>query len=789
MPVENIQTNFTSGELDPLLSARMDAKAYYNGAARLRNIIVIPQGGARRRPGLEYVDTLPKVLTRLSAGITATAPQGGTAANANDDDTATEVITTGNISTTNPYVVVHYDLGSAKAIDFVDVVGFKITAGSLADEFVIQYSTDNITFTTLGDPVPATTADRHRRVFGPITARYWRFARVGATDLGTAKAQIDEFILWQQGALSASRLPSFEFSTDAHYQFLFTDKNCRVYKNGIRQADVATPYAAADLALINWTQSLDTMIIVHRDYAPRRMIRQGGDDQWQVDLISFTNVPRHAFDLVENSATGQTLTPSAVSGTVVLTAGGGTLFSAASVGQFVDGNGGRARIVKYTSATVVTAITIFPFYDTGAIASGSWTLETGYEDAWSATRGWPQAVAFHDGRLALAGTPSLPSTIWLSRSNLFFDFDLGQNLDDDAIEGTIAANDVPEIVNLYSGRTLQIFTSSGERYIPQDVNTVLTPSTFSIKLATSRGAKAGLRPVEVSGATLFVQRQGKALREFLFGDVEQNYSSNNISLLSSHLIVNPVDIALRRSTNTDEADLVPLVNTDGTLAVLTTLREQEVTAFTLCTTAGLFKQVGVDQSDIYFVVERTVNSATVRYLEKFNELLFTDAAVYYDSGMPLSALTGLDHLEGEEVEIILDGAVQPADTVASGSVTLVRDATATAQAGLDFTTEVLPMPITLSQQSGGFLARKKHVQQVEVELFETTNLVIDGQEVAFTQFGPAGGGSPLDAAVVPFTGRKRINGMTGWDQLAQLPFTQSVPAPLTITGINMRVQV
>ena len=47
----------------------------------------------------------------------------------------------------------------------------------------------------------------------------------------------------------------------------------------------------------------------------------------------------------------------------------------------------------------------------------------------------------------------------------------------------------------------------------------------------------------------------------------------------------------------------------------------------------------------------------------------------------------------------------------------------------------------------------------------------------------------LDAAVVPFTGRKRINGMTGWDKLAQLPFTQSVPAPLTITGINMRVQV
>ncbi len=96
--LRKIQTNFTSGELDPLVAGRHDVKHYYNGAEKLRNVLVLPQGGAKLRPGLEYVDELLDVLTRFT-GQTITCPQGGTTANANDNDTATEVQTTGAIGT------------------------------------------------------------------------------------------------------------------------------------------------------------------------------------------------------------------------------------------------------------------------------------------------------------------------------------------------------------------------------------------------------------------------------------------------------------------------------------------------------------------------------------------------------------------------------------------------------------------------------------------------------------------------------------------------------------------
>ena len=71
------------------------------------------------------------------------------------------------------------------------------------------------------------------------------------------------------------------------------------------------------------------------------------------------------------------------------------------VDQFIDVNNGfgRARIVKFTSATKVDAQAEVPFFSTDAIAAGDWTLEEGFEDAWSNTRGWPRTVTFHEGRL------------------------------------------------------------------------------------------------------------------------------------------------------------------------------------------------------------------------------------------------------------------------------------------------------------------------------------------------------------------------------------------------------
>ena len=142
----------------------------------------------------------------------------------------------------------------------------------------------------------------------------------------------------------------------------------------------------------------------------------------------------------------------------------------------------------------------------------------------------------------------------------------------------------------------------------QGEGTPITPTNITIKAATSSGSKPNIMPISAEGGTIFLQRSGKALREFLFSDTELSYQSNNISLLSSHLLKNPVKIAFRKATSTDDGDLLMIVNgTDGTIAAYSVHRSQKVVAPSEFITEGYFEDCAVDIDDIYVVVKRDAN--------------------------------------------------------------------------------------------------------------------------------------------------------------------------------------
>ena len=198
-------------------------------------------------------------------------------------------------------------------------------------------------------------------------------------------------------------------------------------------------------------------------------------------------------------------------------------FKEAAVNEYVNVlNGfGRARIIEFVSNTQVNAHTEIPFFDDSAISSGGFETEHGYEDAWSNDRGWPKSVTFHEGRLFFGGSKGLPSTIWGSRVSNFFDFAPNEALGDDAVEATLDTGTFNSIVNIYSGRHLQVFTTGGEFFVPQTLDEPITPSNLIVKQQTAFGSRPGVRVVNVDGASLFVQRQGKTLQEFLFNDTVQ----------------------------------------------------------------------------------------------------------------------------------------------------------------------------------------------------------------------------------------------------------------------------
>jgi len=389
---------------------------------------------------------------------------------------------------------------------------------------------------------------------------------------------------------------------------------------------------------------------------------------------------------------------------------------------------------------------------------------------------------FHEGRLFFGGTKSLPQTLFGSRVSDFFNFDPGEQLDDSAVQATLDTNTFNAIVDIYSGRHLQVFTTGGEFYVPQSLDDPITPANLIVKQQSAYGMRPGIRLQNIDGATLFIQRQGKALQDFVFTDVQSAYSSAKVSLLSSHLLKSPSEMATRVSTSTDEGDRLLIVNDDdGSIICYTLLRVQNVIAPSEWTTDGDFLNVGVDVDSIYTVVKRTVNGTDIYLVELFDDAIYLDSA---KSGGAASSVT-MDHLEGETVQVIRDGVVEGEQTVPASpfTITFAEAATASYQVGLNYSTEIKTLPVEPRLQSGSLRGFKKRIFEVNAEIFETQSMTIGGKEVAFRQFDT----DMLDAAVPEFTGIKTLHGILGYTYEGQITIGQSVPLKMTVLGIDYKI--
>jgi hypothetical protein len=560
--------------------------------------------------------------------------------------------------------------------------------------------------------------------------------------------------------------------------YIYKDKVLITDINGSGNDYLTTTIGSASLDTMCYTQSADTLIVVHEDLVPKRIVRGANDATWTISDITFNSIPQYAFTL-STSNPAATLTPSDVSGKITLTASA-SVFSAGSVGQYINASPqGRAKIVKYNSGTSVNVVTEFPFFDTTAIASGDWELETGYEDVWSVSKGYPRSVTFHQGRLLFGGSKSRPSTIWGSKVSLFFDFEAVEGLDDDAVEATLDTNTFNAIVDLISGRDLQIFTTGGEFAVLQDGLTPITPSDFFVSNTSRNGMKEGIRVKQLESGILFVQRQGKTLSEIAYSDTQLTYITSKISLLAGHLLKGPKRMDIRRAVATDENDLLLIVNEDdGSMAAFSLLRTQNVIAPSEFVTAGEYLDVGVDITDIYTVVKRDDNGTDKYYVEVFDDDVLTDSAV---TGGAVSSLDA-SHIDGQTVHVLVDGYVEE-DQTADSSVTFTNAATTSCEVGLPIDIEIKTMPIDLKLQTGTRIGFRKRIVEVNAILLETQNIVINGNLVPIRSLGD----DALDTSVPELTGTKVLHGILGYSNEGQITVTQSSPLKLTLLGLEYKI--
>ncbi|PZQ48713.1 MAG: hypothetical protein DI551_01115 [Micavibrio aeruginosavorus] len=572
-------------------------------------------------------------------------------------------------------------------------------------------------------------------------------------------------------AAGDGRLISFEFNTEQTYLMVVTNNRIDIYAGGINIQTLSAPWASSQIPLLTWTQSADTLLLVHPDVPPKMLLRNALGVFVLQDWTFFTdaNVVQQPYYKFADSAV--TITPSATAGTITLSASA-SVFQAGHAGTRLRVGGKEVSITTVNSPTIVTATVIQTL--SAATATIDWA-----EQSFSPVRGYPATVAFHQDRLVIGGSRDMPNRLWFSKSGDLFNFDLGTGLDDESIEFAILSDQVNAIRGIFSGRHLQVFTSGAEWMVTGDP---LTPANVQLNRQTRVGSRVDryIPPVPVDGATMFVARNGNEVREFLYTDLEQAYQATDVALVARHVLGRPVDQdfdAIRR--------LLFIVREDGKFATLTIYRAEQVAAWTLHETQGLAKSVSVVGDEVYLLVER--NGA--HFIELFDNALNLDSALTGEAGTSAIAWSGLDHLEGMSVSVVADGVVLDNHVVTGGVVTLEEPAT-TIEIGLAYTHIVEPLPP--SAVGDGTMVRKIRLIEAVFRLKDSKALRLDlGRGLRDISLRRIGEDEILDAPPPLTSGDIRVRTL-GWQKQLADPLwriEQGAPLPFTLLSVMTEIKL
>lgn len=496
------------------------------------------------------------------------------------------------------------------------------------------------------------------------------------------------------------KLISFEYSADELFILFISDDYIYIYnKYNILMTKIDSPYTLEEIKNVRWSQKGNELYLVHPDVYPKilkydsvKMIWKLIN--WEFEIVNEYNSSSQPFSVFEDNI-GISLTPSALTGDITLTASK-ELFDDTYLGMKFHLCGGEVKVNSITSSNVAevtvraTLSDILPDYN--------WK-----EQVFSYKRGFPKSVAFHQNRLIIGGSKSLPNRIWFSKVGNYLNFDFGEGLDDEAIEFDIFSDRVNEILTVFSGKHLQIFTSDSEWIV---TGSPLTPTSLCLKQQTKIGSVADrfIMPKLVEGSTIFVAKNKKEIREFFSGEIADSYTSDDLILLSNHLMNNPVeqDYNIKKRT-------LYVVQGDGSLSVLLTNKLNSLNAWFRYDTLGKFISICVVLDKVYVVVQRDDKY----FLECFSEEVQTDCSKSFSYENGVETVSNLSHLEGKTVVVNADGFAF--DTKVENATISLPVSAKNIFVGLPYTHILAPLPVLI----GGFVPPKA------VKLFDLSFRVAD----------------------------------------------------------------
>ena len=421
----------------------------------------------------------------------------------------------------------------------------------------------------------------------------------------------------------------------------------------------------------------------------------------------------------------------------------------------------------------------------------------------TSTNNYPSVVTFFEQRLVFAATNNNPQTLWFSKSADYLNFHTG-TADNDALIYTIASNKVNAIRYLSATRILNIGTSGGEYVLTTTNGGPVTPTQTVIRKYSNYGC-IDSEVVQVADVTLFAQRGARKVREFRYiGEVDvAGYAAPDITILSEHLTEGGIqEFAYQQ----EPESIIWARRTDGTLLGLTYRREEEIVAWHKHIIGGAFgsNQAKVEsiitlptdsgEDELYMIVKRTISGVTKQYVEVMKTFDFgsdTTAAFFVDSGLVYSGsatttLSGLYHLEGEELSILANGATHADKTVSGGGVTLDFSAT-TGAVGFGYTSEMQTMRLESGSQDGTSQGKPKRIHDITVRFYETVGAEVGSDSASADRIFFRDSSMNMDEAVPLFTGDKEIEFEGGFVDGDRIYVRQSQPLPMTVLALYPRM--
>lgn len=636
-----------------------------------------------------------------------------------------------------------------------------------------------------------------------------------------------EFIREVKASANNTRLIPFQFNTEQSYILEFGDLYFRVFRDGgvilsgMSPYEVVTPYAHAHLAELVVIQEADVMYITHPLYAPRKLSRLA-DNNWTLTTVTFApsiSAPTgvSAANVTGGGAVSYSYKVAAVSdasGEESLPSSVASCTNDLSIATYKNritwsavAGAGRYLVYKLDNGVYgyIGGTDALQFDDDNIVADLADTPQTA-RNPFVGAGNYPRCATFVEQRLAFASSINEPQACWLSQSANYENFGFSSpSKASDAVTFRLRARQVNEIRSMLPFRGLMLLTSGAEWIVSGGSQSdAITPSSVKVDPQSYRGASK-VQPVVVGSTVLFSQDRGGVVRDFSYQFAEDSFTGKDLTILARHLFENKNIKAWAYAQA--PYSMVWVVLDDGSLVSLTYMKEHEVWGWTHHESGAdaVFEDVTViaeGNEDVpYFVVKRTINGSTKRYIERLHtrvmatveDAFFVDCGLTY-SGVATTTISGLGHLEGQAVVALANGNVVRNLTVTGGSVTLPNAATK-AHIGLPMNAVLQTLDLDLGNVNGlgTVQGRQKSIADATLRVENTRGIFVavkdvdrdSDKNVEWKQRST----EAWNEAIGLYTGDLRISPMWDWTNGGNLFIKQFDPLPMTILAIMPDVAI